>query len=310
MCPIPDPNLSDSGRLFEAAVIGGGPAGLAAATWLGRYRCRTVLFDSGEPRNRWTEQVHGYLGLDPISPADLIERGRRSLRDYESVETIAQCIVDIESTEGVFELRPESGSGFRTLRIILATGVVDDFPDIQGFLTHYGADVFHCPDCDGYEARGRNVVVLGMAHVENLAAKMRNWAASVVAVVPMQAKVDPSLQEQLEGLGVRFIVGEVESFSGERGELKGLHLQSGEFVEADLAFFSSSESHKGGLADVLGCRRTEEGCIWVDAEGQTSTPGVYAAGDITPGEHLVQIAAAKGAIAGISCARSLRDRQA
>ena len=142
-------------------MIGGGPAGLSAATWAARYRRSVLVIDSGEYRNRWVERSHGYLGSDPSDPMTLLERARGDLARYPE---IAFC-------EGLASAARREGDGrflvtvgdeeFVGLRLILATGVIDEFPEVDGFFDHYGTSVFHCATCDGYEAQDRSVVVLG-----------------------------------------------------------------------------------------------------------------------------------------------------
>lgn len=292
----------------DAIVVGGGPAGLAAATWLARYRRKVTLIDSGQYRNQSTEQAHGYLGFDPIAPEELRERGRADLLRYPNA-TIREGTV--ESARVLDEGFCVSVHGEPVLahRLVLATGVRDRFPDVEGFFEHYGASVFHCPACDGYEARDRDVVALGWAaHVAGFALELLDWARSVTVVTNgMHFEGEQRHREALARNGVRLVEDDARALLGERGALRGVRLGGGEEVTCQLAFFSIGHEPASPLAEELGCRMVEGGeCVWVDDDGQTSVPGVYAAGDMTPGTQLVQIAAAKGVTAGVACAMSLR----
>ena len=294
----------------DVCVVGGGPAGLSAATWLGRYRRSVVVLDSQTHRNRWVEQAHGYLGSDPVDPAALLERARGDLGQYATV-TIrtaeaqsAQCSVD-----GLFSLRLTDGDEVHAKRLVLAMGVNDAFPEIENFFDYYGRSVFHCPSCDGYEARDQPVVVFGWnENVAGFARGLLDWAASVMVVTDGRSfEGETGHRRQLERLGVKIVEDEVEELCGQEGELQAVRLRTGGVVPCTKAFFSIAHRPRTQLAEQLGCDLTAEGCLQVDAEGRTNVPGVYGAGDITPGMQYIQTAAAKGAQAGTACALSLRD---
>lgn len=296
--------------VIEACVVGGGPAGLAAATWLGRYRRTTVVLDSQEHRNRWVASAHGYLGADPVSPADLIERARSDLEQYETVTlrfataTSAQCSVD-----GVFSICLEGGEEIHAKRVVLATGVRDEFPDVDNFFDYYGTSVFHCPSCDGFEARNEPVVVFGWsAEVAGFARGLLEWAASVMVVTDGRPyEGDAAHRSELQQLGVHVVEDQVAELCGQDGTLESVRLRNGGIIPCARAFFSIAHHQRTTLAEQLGCELEDDGCIGVDVEGRTSVPGVYAAGDVTPGMQYIQVAAANGAQAGTACALSLRD---
>ena len=297
-------------QAVDVCVVGGGPAGLAAATWLGRYRRSTVVLDSGTHRNRWVEQAHGYLGSDPVQPDALLDRARKDLEQYETVSireaeaVSAQC-----SVEGLFSLALDNGDEIHAQRLILAMGVKDAFPDIANFFDFYGKSIFHCPSCDGYEARNQDVVVFGWSdNVAGFARGLLDWASSVLVVTdgrPFEGERDR--RGQLHQLGVKVVEDEVEELCGSDGELQAVRLRDGGVIPCSKAFFSIAHHPRTGLAEQLGCELTPAGCLGVDHEGRTNVAGVYAAGDITPGMQYIQIAAADGAKAGTACALSLRD---
>lgn len=292
----------------DAIVVGGGPAGLAAALWLARYRRKVTVVDGGQYRNRWTEQAHGYLGLDPITPLELRERGRRDLLRYPTAALREGTVTAAMKLDEGFSVTVDD-EPMLAHRLLLATGVRDRFPDVDNFFDHYGRSVFHCPACDGYEARERDVVALGWKpHVAGFALELLDWARSVTVVTgagPFQG--DPRHRDALKRNGVRLIEDDATALLGDPGALEGVRIGSGEVVPAQLVFFSIGHEPASPLAQDLGCRMVEGGeCVWVDEHGETSVPGVYAAGDMTPGTQLVQIAAAKGVTAGVACAMSLR----
>ncbi|MGH9178794.1 MAG: NAD(P)/FAD-dependent oxidoreductase [Acidimicrobiales bacterium] len=299
----------DGGReLHDAVVVGGGAAGLAAATWIARYRRPVAVLDGGEPRNQWVARAHGYLGSDPVDPVELLRAAREQLVRYEEVELCEGMAERAwRRDDGAFVVE---GGDLRLAgrRLVLATGVRDSFPEVERFFEHYGADVFHCPTCDGYEARDREVVAFGWGEdMTGFALTLRGWAARVTIVTdgrPFEG--DEDCRRRLSLAQVPVIEDDAVALLGTRGALEGVRLQSGRVLPCQLAFFSIAHEPRTEIAAQLGCRLTAEGCIEVDGEAATSVPGVYAAGDVTPGLQLLQVAAAAGATAGVACARSLR----
>ena len=292
------------GRLeVDVVVVGGGVAGLAAASWIGRYRRSVVVVDSGDPRNKHVERSHGYLGRDPQKPADLLARGREEVLAYPTaqirdgeVKTIAR------RDDGLFEV----GDDLLAHRVVLACGVKDAFPDVENFFEHYGASVFHCPACDGYEARDRHVVALGWdPHLVGFASTLQNWACSVTVVTNgLRFRGDDSCRTSLDDVGIALLEEDAVRFLGERGDLQGVELASGQVLPASLVMFSVAHSPRTDLAELVGCEIDDEGYVVVDGEGQTTVPGVYAAGDLTPGLQLSMVAAASGVTAGVAAAQS------
>lgn len=292
----------------DVVVVGGGPAGLAAALWAARYRRRVVLVDAGEQRNRSTAASHGYLGLDGIAPVEFLERAHRDLSDYANSRTKRAHVLNVEGDEGGFGLKLETGEYLQACRLVLAPGVTDVFPHIDGFFEHFGVDVFTCGSCDGYESQDKTVAVLGhTAAAVGFALGLLDWSRSIALVTNGQRlEGGDETRRVLECHGVRLVEDGARAFIGRRGDLRGVRLRSGRTMSCQTAFFTIGHQVRSALFEQLGCVVNGEGCVIVDEHQLTSVPGVYAAGDVTPGPHLVQVAAAKGAIAGIAAAESLR----
>ena len=295
-------------ELIDVAVIGGGPAGLAATHWCARYRRRVTLFDDRRQRNRWTAATHGYLGLEGIAPHALLERAHADLRPYPHVTIDPRRVTTVERRPDAFVLRTADGGEVHALRLILATGVRDQFPPIQNFEEFYGTSVFTCPSCDGYEAQDASVVVLGdPEHSVPFVVGMLDWATTVALVVD-HAVLDAHRDRyaRLADVGIRVVGGTAVRFDGERGRLDSVVMDGGDHIPCKFAFCVIGHEQHSDLPAELGCIVSDEGCVVVDEQCHTSVAHVYAAGDMTAGPHLVQIAAAKGARAGIAAALSLR----
>ena len=287
----------------DVVVVGGGPSGLSAASWLGRYRRSVVVLDSQEYRSGMVERSHGYLGRDPQTPVDLIATGQKEVLAYPTVQIRdrrAQSLVRRE--DGLFEVDDD----LLAHRLVLACGVKDVLPDVGDFDLHYGASVFHCPSCDGYEARDKHVVALGWdPHLVGFAETLKNWAASVTVVTNgISFKGDESCRTELATHDIDLLERNAVRFLGERGNLTGLELDGGEVLETSMVLFSLAHEPRVELATSLGCELDEEGYVAVNSKGLTSVPGVYAAGDVTPGLQLVSVASASGVVAGVACAHS------
>lgn len=292
---------------YDAIVCGGGAGGIAAAQWLGRYRRKTLLVDAGEQRNLASRELHGYLTRDGCAPTEFLATARDELARYDTV-TIRSARVDSARGEhGRFEVAVDDDR-ISCKRIVLATGVTDVFPDLPGFETLYGTAVFHCPCCDGYEALDEDVLAIGWGeHVSGYALDLLEWGARVTLVTdgrPFEG--DDACSLALRKHEVQIIEEEVVDLQTVDGEMTGAVLRSGRVLPARKAFFSIAHEPRTELAEQLGCDLDELGYIETNGRGETTIRGVYAVGDVTAGEQMVQVAAAQGLIAGIACAQSLR----
>ena len=299
--------MSDQPALeYDAVVVGGGPAGLAAAGWLARFRKKTVVLDSCEYRNRWVEKAHGYLGHDPVQPEALLDAAHRQLASYPNLTVVCTTAESIVPMTGGFRVVAGDGD-YLCRRVVLATGTKDVFPDIPGFFEHYGSEVFHCPVCDGYEAKDRKVAVLGWSdQVTSFSVELANWARSVTVVAQgTLIDKDDRVRTQLGRHRITLCEEDAVELLGKRGSLEGVRLETGEILDCDYLFFSLPENPVNSLARQLGCELDQDGHVVVDKQGRTSVDGVYAAGDLTPGEQLIQVAAGQGTLAGVTCAESL-----
>jgi thioredoxin reductase len=295
--------------LHDAVVVGGGPAGLAAATWLARFRRDVVVVDGGDYRAARVEHSHGYLGRDPQSPLELLQIAREQLSGYRTATYVSDRVIDARrEPDGSFLLQCADGSALQTLRVVLATGVADTCPELDGFDEHYGASAFHCPACDGYDAEDRDVVAYGWdERLVGFATSLLNWARSVTVLTSGHRFAgDQACLDVLSRHDIEVIDTPAVALVGSRGDLRGVELADGRCVPTSLLFFSVAHQPRTDLAAGLGCAIDDDGYVAIDANGATSVEHVYAAGDLTPGLQLVQVAAAQGTAAGVAAALSLQ----
>ncbi|HEX8294023.1 MAG TPA: NAD(P)/FAD-dependent oxidoreductase [Pyrinomonadaceae bacterium] len=299
---------------FDCIVIGAGPAGLSASLFLARYRRRVLTFHHNSPRNVYSHGVHGFLGHHGILPTELLARGREEVTAHGGL-IVEGCVTRVERLgEECFRVSTGDekivGQTFDARRLLLATGLRDLTPDCPGFREFYGASVFHCPDCDGFEVTGKRVAVLGNGKkTVGFTLSLLTWTDHLTLVTggdpgdmtdEHRAKL-AAFDIPVVNRGIVKLEGDAESKRLERARL-----DDGGVVECDALFFNLGTEPASGFHEALGCRLEEEGgLVWVDEGHQTSVPGVYAAGDLTPRSQLAVVAAAEGAMAAVHIHKSL-----
>lgn len=296
--------------MYDAIVIGAGPAGLQAALTLGRLHRRTLILDSGEYRNGTVQHMHNVIANDGTPPAEFRTTARAQLAEYPDVEIRDLAATGIRGVEGDFTVQLSDGSVARSRRIVLATGVADDLPDVPGLGELWGIRAFSCPFCDGHEHAGRPIAVLGAApraaHLIGLLGRI----VSSVTVYPIETAFSVEDQQMLEGAGARVSDVPVDSLAPSTDGVAVSTTESSIDV-AGVFVASGVPRQRAPFAEQLGLRMLESGSIEVDDFGRTSVPGVSAAGDLAhraalPGPMASVIAAAAaGQLAAVGIVQSL-----
>jgi thioredoxin reductase len=286
--------------MWDCVIVGAGPAGLNAALVLGRARRRVVVLDDAQPRNYATHEMHGVLGHDGLDPAELRARGRAELAGY-GVEVVSAEVQDAEVLDGVVHLT--SARRTDTARtVLLATGMLDDVPDIPGFAGVWGISAHTCPYCDGFEHRDERLAVLASgARGEHLAVLLRQWSDDVILLSngPHDLAVDQ--RARVLALGIPIIETPVVALEGDDdGRLRRVRLDNGETLDRDALFFYVGWRLRNDVARRLGCRMHDDGSIAVDSEQATTVDRVYAAGNCAEPRALVPAAAGSGVTAAVS----------
>jgi thioredoxin reductase (NADPH) len=297
-------------QLHDIAIVGGGPAGLAAGVWLARYLHSVVLIDSGDPRNWATRSVNGFLGLPRIRPPELRALGRDECRRYRV--TLVDAIVDRvrQLDDEHFMLDLESGTRYESRRLLLAIGLRDNWPEIPGLEHVFGANAHVCPDCDGFECRGKKTVVVGTGRkAVGLALNLTTWTRDIIICTNGQPPGFDREEycQKLDALNIPVITDRITRLrTGNRSrEIYSLELADGMCLDADKLFFTFGQHAADDLGAQLGCERDEDGQIIVDEHYHTSVRNVFAAGDIVPGPQLAITAASDGAMAALAIHKSL-----
>ena len=304
---IPRQPLSDT----DVAIVGAGAAGLSAALVLGRCLRRVVVLDGGPPRNAPSPAVQGFLTRDGTKPAELLRLSREQLEPYSTVTLRTGRVTQIRKLTTCFELTIEGATGRHSTltarKVLLATGVEDELPPIDGMRDLWGRGVLHCPYCHGWEVRNQPLAVYGRAKlVTGLALLVSRWSSDVVACVEDPAYLTANARRRLRQQKIQIREELVVRLEGTKNrELRHLVFESGEKLARTAVFIHAHQHQRTNLAEQLGCRITSKGAVWVSKQHQTSFPGLYAAGDTTPGTQQALLAAAEGSAAAISINETL-----
>lgn len=242
----------------DVLVVGGGPAGLSAATWLGRYQRSTTVVDTGQQRNLPADHAHGLLSRDPTTPQELLTQARSGLDQYPQVSLHRGTVTAIHRDRDTLFRALIDGAEVRAQRVVLATGVRDRFPEIAGFGDHYGTDVFHCLACDGYSVRGQAVIVLGAGeHVPAYAAELLDWTDDVCIVTDTTGRAfNDDQRAVLADQGIGVVDGVAETLIGAPGTLTGVQLADGDMVRARKCSSLTPTSPPTTLPDSWGASLT------------------------------------------------------
>ncbi|NUR04140.1 MAG: NAD(P)/FAD-dependent oxidoreductase [Streptomyces sp.] len=291
--------------MYDAAIIGAGPAGLNAALTLGRARRTAIVCDSGSPRNATVEHAHGFLSRDGVPPSELRAIGREEVSRY-GVEFRDLGVTAAERTDEGFTLTLTDGSTVTSRRVVLATGLVDELPEVDGLAAMWGRSAFNCPYCNGWELSDRPIAVLGGdAEAVVLALHMRRWSQDLVVCTDGPAKFDDTQRGQLAAAGVTIREDAIRRFDGVDGSLRAVEFSTGEELEREAVFLRTRTSQRSDIGKQLGCNHFDDGAVEVNDFQQTTVPGVFAVGDTARRASLpfaaaqLVIAAASGALAAV-----------
>lgn len=292
--------------VFDVVIVGGGPAGLSAALVLGRCRRRVLVCDAGQQRNAVSRGLHCFLTRDGIEPAEFLHLGREQLRPYETVELRHTEVVDAKRSANSFELTLDNGERVSSRKVLLATGVIDDLPNIEGLSAFYGRSVFHCPYCDGWEMRDQPLAVYGRG--ENgfgLALELTVWSNDLVLCSDGPSELsDQELRRLIEhNISVR--KDRISRLDGRDGVLEHIVFTNGEMLARRGMFFSTGQRQGSHLPKTLGCEFSEQGCVETGDYETTNVPGLYVAGDASRLVQFVIVAASEGAQAAVAINKEL-----
>jgi thioredoxin reductase len=287
---------------FEVIIVGGGPAGLSAALVLGRCLRTVLVCDAGHPRNEASHAMHGFLSRDNFPPMEFLQIARNQLEPYQNVKLLQMEVLDAVCVPNGFEVVLNDGTRVSCRKLLLATGVVDNLPQIPGAEEFYGKFIFHCPYCDGWEVRGQTLVVYGNgARGHGLSLDLKNWTDKVVLCTDGPAELSPDEIEDLRFHSISVIEDKIESIQSNRT----MRFVNGKNFEFGAMFFTLGQRQRSHLAETLACEFSDKGAVRTSNYQVSSVPNLYVAGDASEDLQLVIVAAAEGAKAAFAINKTL-----
>jgi thioredoxin reductase len=287
--------------MYDVIVVGAGPAGLSAALILGRSRRRVLVCDAGKPRNAASLAMHGFLTRDGMPPREFLATAREQLRQYDTVE-----IRDVEVVEAAcrsnarFEVVLAGGARHQSRKLLIATGVADNVPEIPGFRELYGRGIFHCPYCDGWEVRDQPLAIYGRgARGLGLSLELTGWSRDLVLCTDGPPEIDAEGLARLARHRIRVREEPVVRLEG-RDALERVIFASGDPLPCCALFFTTGQTQQSQLALALGCEFNEKGTVRTGRYESTHLPGLFVAGDASRAVQWVVVAAAEGAEAAFA----------
>ncbi|MBM7369149.1 NAD(P)/FAD-dependent oxidoreductase [Gordonia hydrophobica] len=284
---------------YDVAVVGGGAAGLSAAVTLGRSLRSVVVIDSAQQRNLPADSAHNLLGREGIAPSDLVAAGRSEAASYGAV-LLDDEVTDAHRADGGFALQLASGARVQARRILLATGLVDELPEIEGLAQGWGSTVLHCPYCHGWEVRGQRIGVIATGPMAEHQALLFGRLTDAVTVFDHSAILDDAARARLYAMGVAVVSGTVAQVDVEGDRVRAVLVDDSRY-EVDAVVVGTAMHARADVYRLLGGEVTPHpmgSFIDADQMGRTAVDGVWAAGNVRDLSAMVGMSAGMGVFAG------------
>ena len=294
-----------SDQIFDVAVVGGSFAGLTATLHLARARKSVALFDNGKTRNRFSAHAHNFIGQDGNAPTAIRLAGRSDALAYPSVKLFEETVTKV-TNDGLFTLTADHT--IRAKRLILAHGMRDILPRIEGLSDCWGKTIIQCPFCDGFEKANQPTgMLLTNPDMAEHVLMLQNWSDDMILFLNGHSIPEETAQK-IRGKGIKIIERSVARVDHTDGNLSHIILENGEAVAREFLYLAANFELSTDLATQLGCETVDTpfgSHLKVGSMMDTSVPGVYAAGDVTRMMFGANFAVADGAMAGSACVHSL-----
>jgi thioredoxin reductase len=251
--------------------------------------------------------MHNYLTRDHVPPSEFTRICYEELAKYNVAQSPKKIVHARRNDEGLFIVRDEDGTQYSSRKMLIATGLRDKVPSIQGFEEMYGISVHHCPYCDGWEARGQRLGVYARnKDGSELALALKGWSDRVTLYTDGKDKLKPAQKANLEANGVAIVKLPIAKITGTDKKLEKIVFKNGSDEPCDTLFFVNGFEQQCDVAETFGCEVTKKGVLVANRYQQTNTPGLYVAGDAARDMHFVVVAAAEGAKAGVMINKELQ----
>lgn len=295
--------------MFDVVIIGGSSAGLSAALVLGRSLRDIVVIDDQQPCNRFSHASHGFLTRDGVQPSELLRIASEQLQHYPTVARKMATALHIQKGDTGFEITNSDDSKLQARMVLLATGLRDELPPLEGIEGLWGKSVFHCPYCDGYEVRGKAIAVYGEDETAlHQVMMLRNWTDNLTLCAAGGWELTVAQRARLARYGIKIVEQPIAALESADTQIRTVRFTDGRSLDCDALFIRPKTTHRTPFAHDLGCKVDERNVVQVDLRGRTSVEGVYAAGDLSSPMRSVAISVAQGAAAGYGINADLIER--
>jgi thioredoxin reductase len=292
---------------YDVVIIGGGAAGLSAALVLSRARRRVLVVDAGSPRNAPAAHMQGFLSRDGMPPADLLSTGREEVRGYGGTVSAGTVKDLVRCGRDGFQVLLADGDRVSARKLLVATGLRDELPNIPGLADRWARDVLHCPYCHGWEVRDQQLgVVWNGPDTVRYAQIIRQWSHDVVLFAPRET-LTPAQHSQLVARAIGVVEGVVAEVLSNRDQLTGVQMDDGRIIPRAALFVPPRFVPNTSLLIGLGCDLDERGWVITGTTGATSVAGVWVAGNLANPRAQVITAAGEGSAAAIAINADLVD---
>lgn len=284
---------------YEVIIIGGSYSGLSAAMALGRSLRKTLVIDSGKPCNEQTPHSHNFLTQDGKSPKEIAESAQKQVSEYETVHFHKGKAIDAKKTENSFEITTEKGEKFHSKKLIIATGIVDEIPDLKGFKESWGISLIHCPYCHGYEYKGKKTGIIAngdkAVHISSL---VKNLTEDVTILTQGKANFTDEQLEKLKRNNIQIIEHEISELKHDNGIVESIIFSDQTEIKFEAVYGAFPFHQHSDIPKNLGCEFTEFGHIKTDQFQKTNIPGIFVCGDNSSMMRSVSNAVMTGNVAG------------
>lgn len=296
----------DTQAEYDVVIVGGSMAGLSAALVLGRSLRRVLVVDSGKPCNRQTPHSHSFITRDGETPSQLTQLAREQALAYSTVQYLRGRVTTLLKNDNGFDLTTDSHTRIRAHKVLLATGLEDIMPPIDGFAECWGISVLHCPYCHGYEVRNQPLgILITGEHTTDYVGLIHHWSKKLTLFTNGTGLVTDDQRSAINRLNVPIVETPIAQIKHEQGLINAVMLQDGNHIDLTALFAPVPFRQHSDLAQQLGCTFTPAGLIQVTLLGQTNIPGLFAAGDTSSPMRQLAVASANGVAAGAGINREL-----
>lgn len=293
---------------YEVIIIGGSYAGLAAAMSLGRSLRHVLVIDSGFPCNRQTPHSHNFITHDGEEPAVIAAKAKEQVLRYSTISFLQDLATSAQKTERGFRVATQKGNNLYAMKLVLATGIKDQMPMINGFAECWGISVIHCPYCHGYEFRNKKTGIMANGDKAfHLASLVNNLTNDITVLTSGRAEFTEEQRVKLNHHKMKIIETAVTEIEHENGHLKSVLFENGQKESFDAIYAAIPFVQHTELPMQLGCELTELGHIKVDSFQKTTVDGVFACGDNSSLMRSVANAVGSGNLAGAIVNKTLTD---